>query len=324
MIYLLIAIIFVIIGIPIGYKLNNRQIDKKNIEIERINNQLDIEYQNKLRRNKDYDNKIEKAQEDYRAAEAKMVGQLHERELEIQSRIQELEQNLLTMRDYRFGKINEAAARYREELIDNIAEDVLAAQEMSNEKKEKMAFQINSLQEEILQLQASRNALIEAQKREEEKKLQEDFYKIQITEQAFNDIRILRTIEHSLYNKEALYKLVWSVFYLAPVKDMLSRVIGKEKTSGIYKITNQNNGKVYIGQSVDLHTRLTNHCKAALGISSIAHQQIHDAMAAEGLENFTFEVVEKCDKGLLNQKEKLWIETYGSDKYGYNKTAGGS
>ena len=127
-----------------------------------------------------------------------------------------------------------------------------------------------------------------------------------------------------LYNKDPLYKLIWNTFYLIPTKELLNRIVGKEKSSGIYKITNQINGKVYIGQSVDLHTRLTNHIKAALGITTIAHQLVHDAMAAEGLENFTFEIIEKCSKEQLNKKEKLWIETYSSDKYGYNRTAGGS
>ena len=47
-------------------------------------------------------------------------------------------------------------------------------------------------------------------------------------------------------------------------------------------------------------------------------------MAADGIENFTFEIIDRCPKDQLNKKEKLWIETYASNKYGYNRTAGGA
>jgi len=40
--------------------------------------------------------------------------------------------------------------------------------------------------------------------------------------------------------------------------------------------------------------------------------------------NFTFELVEACDKTKLNEREKFWINTYNSNKVGLNSTAGGS
>lgn len=42
-----------------------------------------------------------------------------------------------------------------------------------------------------------------------------------------------------------------------------------------------------------------------------------------GVECFTIEKVEKCSADILNEKEKYWIEYYGSFKYGYNATKGG-
>jgi len=111
---------------------------------------------------------------------------------------------------------------------------------------------------------------------------------------------------------------------MKPLKDMIGRVVGPNKVSGIYKITNQVNGLGYIGQSVDIANRWTDHIKASLGIGTIAHQKVHMAIAELGIENFTFEVIEKCDKDQLSIKEKIWIKTYQTDTYGYNQTAGGA
>jgi hypothetical protein len=41
-------------------------------------------------------------------------------------------------------------------------------------------------------------------------------------------------------------------------------------------------------------------------------------MFDEGLENFTWEIVEVCPKEEQTEKEKYWIEFYHSDQYGYN------
>ena len=38
-------------------------------------------------------------------------------------------------------------------------------------------------------------------------------------------------------------------------------------------------------------------------------------MQKYGLENFTFEVLEKCPASELNEKEKFYIELYQADKY---------
>jgi predicted GIY-YIG superfamily endonuclease len=246
------------------------------------------------------------------------------READYALRVAEMSHNLDAVKDSRFSAINQAATKYREKLYNEIQQEIAGIMNSFSKKQSELEKIKTELLNDILELQSSRDALIEANKREEELRLQQEFYKIILKEQDFNDIKLLKSIEQYLYNKDALYKLIWTQFYMTPTKDTLNRIIGKEKTSGIYKITNQTNGKVYIGQSVDVHTRLTNHIKAAIGIGTIAHQLVHDAMAAHGIENFTFELVEKCDKNQLNRKEKLWIETYASDKYGYNRTAGGS
>lgn len=47
-------------------------------------------------------------------------------------------------------------------------------------------------------------------------------------------------------------------------------------------------------------------------------------MLADGLENFTFEVIEEVDNSLLNDREIFWIKECNSlSPNGYNLTTGG-
>ena len=46
-------------------------------------------------------------------------------------------------------------------------------------------------------------------------------------------------------------------------------------------------------------------------------------MRKYGLENFKIEEIEECDENILSDREKYWIEYYGSFKNGYNATSGG-
>ena len=50
---------------------------------------------------------------------------------------------------------------------------------------------------------------------------------------------------------------------------------------------------------------------------------IKRAIHKYGKENFTIEVIEKCDQQLLNEREKYWINYYDSYEKGYNSTLGG-
>ena len=41
-----------------------------------------------------------------------------------------------------------------------------------------------------------------------------------------------------------------------------------------------------------------------------------------GIWNFKFEVLQKCSRSQLNEKEKFWINMYQSNKIGLNVTKG--
>lgn len=93
---------------------------------------------------------------------------------------------------------------------------------------------------------------------------------------------------------------------------------------GIYKITNQINGKVYIGQSVKIKSRWKQHKQEAK--SNRRNTFLYNAMRKYGLDNFSFEVIEECEENQLNEREIYWISYYDSfnKEKGYNMTPGGS
>lgn len=45
-------------------------------------------------------------------------------------------------------------------------------------------------------------------------------------------------------------------------------------------------------------------------------------MLKDKLENFSWEVLEQCDKTQLDEKEKFYIELFKSKELGYNSTSG--
>jgi group I intron endonuclease len=86
----------------------------------------------------------------------------------------------------------------------------------------------------------------------------------------------------------------------------------------IYKITNQLNGKFYIGMTrKKLKYRFNNHCYDALIRNSNSY--FHKAIRKYGKENFIIEEIEICDKNLPD-REVFWISELRPD---YNQTIGG-
>ena len=45
-------------------------------------------------------------------------------------------------------------------------------------------------------------------------------------------------------------------------------------------------------------------------------------MQKDGIENFTFELLEECSREELNKKETFYINLYQSVSYGYNSQGG--
>ena len=179
------------------------------------------------------------------------------------------------------------------------------------------------LMQEVDEYTKKREAIIEAQKRELELRDAQEFHKIQLSAAAIEDIKYINSILNRLSKPEVVAKVVWEAYIQGPIKEMLNRIIGKEKKTGIYRITNIETQECYIGQGVDVGKRLAEHVKGTLGIQSIADQKIHHVMAEKGVQNWTFELLEECERDELNNREKFYISYYRSNEFGYNKTVGG-
>lgn len=96
----------------------------------------------------------------------------------------------------------------------------------------------------------------------------------------------------------------------------------KERVSGIYRITNLLNGKVYIGQSRNIWSRYKNHFCERYPKNDRSY--IHYAILHYGKENFSFEILKETYD--LNYWEKFLIQIHHSSdpEYGYNLTSGGT
>ena len=96
-------------------------------------------------------------------------------------------------------------------------------------------------------------------------------------------------------------------------------------TTGIYKIENILDHKVYIGQSVNIYTRWYAH-KNKLKNGTSPNKYLQNAYNKYGEENFVFSIICECLKEELDEKERYYISLYkATDKrYGYNFEAGGN
>lgn len=92
---------------------------------------------------------------------------------------------------------------------------------------------------------------------------------------------------------------------------------------GIYKIENSINGKVYIGQSVDVDKRFKSHIRE-LRKGKHNNRFLQDDWNTFGEEAFTFELIKKCRSLYLNRNEKTYINEYDSTnrEKGYNISKG--
>ena len=216
------------------------------------------------------------------------------------------------------AKYEAATKEYENEYLNTIRQAAVDLQTQLNEK----VSQLNKINSDINTFKATREALIQANLREQELLDTVGFHTISLSEQDITDINTLERIKPTLFKPEILSKLIWSTYFLQPVSSMCNNIFGTGKVCGIYKITNLTTKEVYIGQSVDCAERIKQHIKAGLGIDNKGTNKLYKAMQKTGVWNFAFELLEKCPREELDKKEKEYIAIYESDKFGYNSTKG--
>lgn len=230
---------------------------------------------------------------------------------QVDEKIKDYEQLRLTQINHSL----ELEEKRKQELLQRQLDDFIAS---AAETKKSVNDEIEELRSLLEDYKSKRDLINQAIVHEKEIREQQDFYRIVLSESDKEDIQLLNTIEMRLHSREALYKLIYDVFYKKPLNDMINRVLQGKEFCGIYRITNLKTNEAYIGKSTNIKTRWQNHCKTAIGLDGIARTKIHSAMKEYGIDNFSFEVLEKCTKENYSEREKYWINFYETNVYGYN------
>ena len=187
-----------------------------------------------------------------------------------------------------------------------------------NKTIEERQIELKSLDEKFAREQAIVNAAIEANKRAKEIEEQSNFYRLQLSDIDIKEIAELRSIIPKLRNAEPINKVIWKVYYEKPYTDLVGRIIGSGQHTGIYKITNTINNMCYVGQAANLADRWKQHIKRGVGAETPTRNKLYPAMQEYGVENFTFEVIEECDRSLLDKQEDYWQDYVKAKEFGYS------
>ena len=230
---------------------------------------------------------------------------------QVDEKIKDYEQLRLTQINHSL----ELEEKRKQELLQRQLDDFIAS---AAETKKSVNEEIEELKLLLEDYKSKRDLINQAIVHEKEIHEQQDFYRIVLNESDKEDIQLLNTIEMRLHSREALYKLIYDVFYKKPLDDMLNRVLEGKEFCGIYRITNLKTNESYIGKSTNIKNRFKQHIRTAIGLDGVARTKIHGAMKEYGIDNFSFEVLEKCTKENYSEREKYWINFYETNVYGYN------
>ena len=245
----------------------------------------------------------------------------------------EVNQDLDLYREGKIKEINSAAAEYEKHqrlIVDNSIEDYREikttdfirqlgtfADDINNAKEE-----YDQIKSELEEERRKRQTINEEILRQRALDEQQDFYRIQISDEDKRDIDILRDVVPRLRRPDAVSKIIWTNYYQKPLAELRKRLLPNGDISGIYKITRIKTGEIYIGKSTTIDKRWQEHVKTALGCGTLASTQLHRIMASDGPENFTFEVLEETPKDKLFEREAYYIDFYDSKMYGLNTVTG--
>lgn len=281
----------------------NTKVDKKNEEIEKRNQELEKEKSNYLSEIEVYRQNLLNIQEAMRNAGIS-AEQFYKN---IQQSYNNYEYSL--EKDY----------QEKEEEYDILVKELYKSYD---NEQDRILDQIRWEQSKLENLRSTRAAAIQAQIKEREIKDQLSFYCLQPTENELDDIKALERVKPNLHQPRILCMLIWSTYFQKPMTALCNNVLGTAIVCGIYKITNQETGECYIGQAVDIAKRWKDHAKCGLGIDTPANNKLYKAIQEYGIWNFSWELLEKCSKEQLNEKEYFYIDLYDSKNYGYNSSSG--
>ena len=281
----------------------NTKVDKKNEEIEKRNKELEKEKSNYL-------NEIEICQQNF----LNIQEAIRDAGMSAEQFYKNIQQSY---NNYEYSL--EKDYQEKEEEYDILVKELYKSYD---NEQDRILDQIKWEQSKLDNIRSTRAAAIQAQIKEREIKDQLSFYCLQPTENELDDIKALERVKPNLHQPRILCMLIWSTYFQKPMTALCNNVLGTAVVCGIYKITNQETGECYIGQAVDIAKRWKDHAKCGLGIDTPANNKFYKAIQEYGIWNFSWELLEKCSKEQLNEKEYFYIDLYDSKNYGYNSSSG--
>jgi hypothetical protein len=81
----------------------------------------------------------------------------------------------------------------------------------------------------------------------EQEKENKDFYRVQISAIDALEIEKIKSVLPYLRNDRPLAKAIWECYYRNPTNDLVGRIVGAGRRTGIYKITSLLDNRIYIG-----------------------------------------------------------------------------
>ena len=310
----ILAIIVIILIIKYNQKLILDKTELQRLEAQKSDLQKDIKAQNDII--EDYNDKILNIQRKYQEA-------LNQKNIDLDTYFDEQRITRQKALDNLIKeKENNLELNYKQEVLNY--ENAIRVAESNAEKLISQAdLRAEQIKEQIAYEEKRYQDLIAPLKQYEMDKQQRLFYTIHVPDEYKEDIDfLLNTVSQKVRHPDIINKLVWAE-YVKPYLDDTFKRIEIRAEPGIYKLTDIESGKAYIGKSTDVKKRISDHFKSSIGIQSIADQAVHHAIFDSGLWNWTIEIITYCEKDKLSELEKYYIDFFKTQDFGYNKNAGG-
>ena len=240
-----------------------------------------------------------------------------------QIREEELNNLIENKKKSELEKLDKEVNEWAESAQEAAAFNAEIVQESFQKEIDKRMAELNDISSTINDYKARRDVINEEILRARAIEEQQDFYRIQLQPESIRDIQILEEIKPKLSKFDSFDKLIYDIYIKKPTDEMIKRVLEGRAPCGIYKITRLKTGEIYIGKSTDIKSRWQQHTKSAFHCGTISHSILHTTIERDGVENFTWELLEEVPKEKLGERERYWIEFYDSKRYGLNEKAGG-
>jgi len=324
-------IVIIILGIKLNHKNTIEQIDQvkldnfyqqqsqlqnkiDNLKDQRAELTQDINAQTDLIN--EYNDKIKVLQQQYNDALMKKSSDLNDFFEQLKKhRMQDLDEQIDAARAAQDAELEQRQQQLQEEYQQAAIQSQQLIAEIANKQNELRA-QLDAQEQKF-------KGIVEPLKQYEKQQQQRLFYTIQVPDEYRSDIDfLLTTVALKVQHPEVINKLIWTEYVKPYLDDTFKRIEIKDEP-GIYKLTNINDNKSYIGKSTNVKKRIQDHFKSVCGLASIADQLVHHKIFDTGLWNWSIEIITYCEKDQLSELEKYYIDFFQTQTYGWNRKEGG-